>query len=110
MNKHHLFLIAMYNYALMMDKGENENKKEVCIYYKIAAANGDDNSMLNYALILNNADGVPVNHITTSKYFKMAANKGCQEAMAHYLAIFAAESDSRPNENEISGYLKRIKY
>lgn len=74
---------AMYNYAsiLFNDAKEKEIKEEAIKYYKNSAEKGHLNGMNEYALISDNKD---IDDKLIAKYFKMAANFGCIDAMYNY--------------------------
>ena len=67
---------------------------------------GNDDAMLNYAIMLNNGDGVPVNKSEAIKYFKMSIEKGNDDAMLNY-AIMLNNGDGVPvNKSEAIKYYK----
>ena len=67
---------AMYNYGLMLYKGEGieMNKEEACRYYKMAADKGDIDAMNYYGLMLEKGEGVSMNKEEACRYFQMAKN------------------------------------
>lgn len=63
--------IAMYNYAVILIKGEGipVDKIEAARYFKMAADNGHVISMSMYADMQSRGDGVPVNKIEAAHYY-----------------------------------------
>lgn len=69
--------ISMYNYALMLYKGDGipVNNTEAARYFKKAADKGESHSMYYYALMMRDGIGVSVNKKEAARYFKMAIEK-----------------------------------
>lgn len=62
----------MNHYAHILYNGDfvSANKEKTIEFYKMAADQGDFNSIFNYALILMNGDGIPFDKQEAIKYLK----------------------------------------
>lgn len=65
---------AMYNYGLVLLNGEDSiqaNKPEAYKYFKMAAENGMTDALDILIEMLDNGNGIPVNHDEANKYIKL---------------------------------------
>lgn len=69
---------------------------------------GKENSiaMTNYAMILENGEGVPVNKKEAAKYYKISADKGCPTAMFNLATMFEEGECVPVNKEEAVKYYK----
>lgn len=57
------------------------------------------NAMNNYAVMLKNGNGIPVDKSEAARYFKMAADNGCVISMNAYAVMQYAGSGVQINNN-----------
>lgn len=81
------------------------NKEEAAKYYKIAADNGQINAMNNYALMIDNGEGVKMNKEEAAKYYKIAADKGDINAIYNYGVMLYEGEGVSINKEEAIRYL-----
>ena len=73
---------------------------------KMAADKGDSDAMVNYANMLRNGEGVPVNQQEAVKYYKMAIDKGNSDAMNNYGLMLKNGEGVPVNHHEAIKYFK----
>ena len=90
---------AMFNFALMLSKGDriSVDKVEAAKYFKMAADKGDIQGMYHYASMLNSGDGIPVDKNESLKYYKRTSDLGDEESAHIYDKIQNNESNFTKN-------------
>ena len=72
-----------------LEPEDAEDKSQAIKYFKLAIDKNDHNAMCNYANILYEGNGVPVNKEEAIKYYKISADKGVDKAMHMYAYMYA---------------------
>lgn len=73
----------------MFCKGEDVAQSSLVAerFYKISIEDGNIKAICNYAFMLKNGEGIPMNIEETAKYFEMAADKEHVDVMRNYADI-----------------------
>ncbi|KAK8842425.1 hypothetical protein M9Y10_026008 [Tritrichomonas musculus] len=75
-------------------------------YYKHSADQGDIESMFNYAVILEEGNGIDKNKKEASHYYKLAADHGHVDAMVNYAFMLYDGDGIDENKKESAHYYK----
>lgn len=90
--------------ALHEGKQIPANMKEAFRYLKMAAGNGDVNSMKIVSNMLKDGDGIPVDMRQVASYFKMATDNGSQISMSYYRLLLYNGEGVEQNKDEAIRY------
>lgn len=88
----------MYNYAKMLDNGDEieEDKIKAAHYYTLAADQGDTDI----------GDEIGMNKIEAARYYKMAADQGHVDSMFKYAYMAENGDGNEENKKEATLYYK----
>lgn len=103
-------LVAIHNYALILIRGDGVeiNVKEGLKYLKMAADNGNAQSMLLYGKKLFKGKGVKADQKEAIRYFKKAADEGSKEALKIIKNLCFNRKIIEMNQQEKDKYIKKL--